>query len=155
MVYLILVLAVLVVLFYFVPKRAAIILSVFAGIIAAVALGIYWQDLQEKKRFDQIEVNLSIEPDSCPDDKLLNTHIKNTSEQEIYRVHFYFNVYREGFSTAISRSYRNEVTVNKIIAPGNDYSTCTDLPEIDETIPRDELRFELERKRVWFEPPVI
>lgn len=155
MVYLLLALAVLVVLFYFVPKRAALILSGFTAIIIAIALGIYWHDLQEKQLFEQVDVTLSATSEHCTQEKALETLIVNGSEQDVYRVHFYFTVYREGYSTAISRSYRNEIQVDKIVKSGSRYSLCSELPEFDNDIPREELRFELERKRVWFEPPVI
>lgn len=155
MVYLVLVIAVIGVLFFFVPKRAAIILSGFAAIIIAIALGIYWHDLKQKQAYDQVSVALAINESACPEEKILQYTVNNQAGDTTYRVHFYFNIYREGYSTAISRSYRNEVTINKIIEPGSTYNGCTELPEVDEEIPRSELRFELHRKRVWFEQPVI
>lgn len=155
MVYILLALAVLVILFYFVPKRAAFILAGFTSIIVAIALGIYWHDQQEKQLYDQVDVILSATSEQCTGEQGLETLIVNGSDEDVYRVHFYYTIYREGYSTAISRSYRNEIQVDKILGPGGRHTLCTALPDIDEQIPRAELRFELERKRVWFEPPVI
>lgn len=155
MVYLVLVIAVLAVLFYFVPKRAAIILSVFAVIIFAIAMGIYWHDLKQKQAYDKVAVTLAINKADCPQNKPLGYSVNNQAEDTTYRIHFYYNVYREGYSTAISRSYRNEVTIDKIIPPGESHQGCVGMPEVDSEIPESELRFELDRKRVWFEPPVI
>ena len=155
MAYLLLAAAVLLVLFYYVPKRAAIILGVFTAAIITLALIIYWQDQNETRQFDLVDVVLAVDENLCPAEESLQYRVNNHAEDTVYRVHFYYVVYREGYSTAVSRSYRNEITINRIIEPGGVHEGCVASADIDETIPGGELRFELDRKRVWFEPPVI
>lgn len=155
MAYILLAVAVLLVLFYYVPKRAAIILGAFTAVIIAVALVVYWQDRNEKRQFDLVSVTLAVNKTHCSDGETLHYVVSHGAEKTAYRIHFYYTIYRTGYSTAVSRSYRNEVTINRIIEPGTQLDGCVAMPEIDEAIPDTELRFELERKRVWFEPPVI
>lgn len=155
MVYLVLVIVIVAVLFFFVPKRAAVILSVLAGLILMLALGVFWFDVQEQKKFSKVSVGLDLNETDCPADKPLQYRLTNQTEDTVYRVHFRYSVYREGFSTPISRSYANEVTADRIIEPSSSYAGCIALPTLDEDVPQKELRFTIEHKRVWFNNPVI
>lgn len=155
MVYLIFAIAIIMVLLYFVPKRAALILTVVAAMITLFGTWVFWMDMREQERFNQVSAGLMLDRSECPKEAPLRYQLENNSQHKLYRVFFRYSIYRKGYSTAVSRSYRNEVTADKILEAGASFTKCIALPEIPEEIPDDELEFRIDHKRVWFEPPVI
>lgn len=156
MVYLFVACLVMVVLFFLMPKRAAWVLLGLTVILALLAGIAYWMDEEHQAEIDAITIELGMDQESCTVDKPLRYRIHNQGQKTVYRVLGRFSVYRQGYSTPLSKSYRNEFEVDKILEPSATFSGCIELPALGlskQAIPPAELNFIIESQNVWFDEP--
>ncbi|MCG8673537.1 MAG: hypothetical protein MI867_29385 [Pseudomonadales bacterium] len=154
MVYIILFVVALAVIIILVPRKAAIGLGGAAVLVATIIGLIYMTDSAEQRTKDSVGVSLVVDSDICQPPKILKYQVENLSEETVYRVYFRYTVYRIGYSSPVSKSYGNEVTEDKILAPGATQHGCISLPHLNKEISHSELEFRIDHKRVWLEPPI-
>lgn len=155
MLYAIVFTVVFVVLFFVMPKKAAIGLCVASAFVLLIGGMIYWNDYNEQKMLDSVVISMSPNLESCPADTSLQYKISNQTGEKLYRVYFRFSAYRKGYSSPVSKSYSNDVTENKIMESGESYSACIPLPDLSKPVPLEELEFRIEHKRVWDNSPML
>ncbi|MCG8313955.1 MAG: hypothetical protein MI976_12125 [Pseudomonadales bacterium] len=156
MIYLFLVVVAIVLIAVLIPKKAVIILSAAATVIIVIASLISWNDYQERERTEKLGIEFDIDraAEVCDPKAPVKFQFINATGETVYRVFFRYTIYRKGYSTPVSKSYGNEVTVDKILEPEDTYSGCFAYPEFIQPVPMEELEFRVELKRVWFRPPI-
>lgn len=154
MVYVLLAVLILAVLAVVMPKRAVWVLLALAVVIGALAAIATWLDNTEQQKMEQVTVSLSYDVDTCPAETPLAYTLKNIGSETVYRTRGRYTVYREGYSTPLSKSYTNEFQVDRILEPQASTSGCIEIPTLSRAeVPPAELRFKLESQRLWFEEP--
>lgn len=154
MIYVFALLFLVAILAYFLPHRAVWILLGAVIIVAGLAGLAYWLDAREQASIRQISVTLGMGQEECADPTPLGYRIHNQSDRTVYRTQARYSVYQEGYSTPLSKSYRNELRADNILQPGEQTFGCIPLPTLSrKRVPIKQLRFELNDQQVWFDEP--
>jgi type II secretory pathway pseudopilin PulG len=100
---------------------------------------------------EKVQISVKFEPRSCTQAHPLHTVILNGSNQTVVKTRWSFEVYRVGFSAQLAKDH--SFTTDRIVKPGERYSTCCSLPELElhEVVPFSQLEWRIATKDVTFQ----
>jgi len=115
-----------------------------AAIASLVWLQAYWQQTAE----DKVVLSFRYDSKNCPSDKPIAATIANTSARTVSSVFFDLVLKRRGFSGESGRL--SSIRSDKILKPGEEFSSCYPMPSMREAFDPGELDFEVGYKVIKF-----
>jgi hypothetical protein len=117
----------------------------FVGVVGGFA---WFQSYRQQAAEDQVMLVFRYDPGGCPADRPISATIRNTSNRTVSSVFFDLVLRRRGFSGDSGRL--SSVRSDKILAPGEEFSSCYPMPSMRETFDPAELEFEVGYKVIKF-----
>ncbi len=99
--------------------------------VAVVGTGIFaWTRHIDSERA-QIAISVTYDPSGCPAARPMSVTIRNTSPLPLERVTFSIHARKPGYSSVVTPYTYKQYESDKIIAPGESFSTCYPKPLMD------------------------
>jgi hypothetical protein len=123
-------------------------LIAFIIFVAAIASLVWLQAHWEQAAEDKVVLAFRYDPTSCPPDKPIAAVITNAGERTVSSVFYDLVLKRRGFSGEAGRLA--SIRGDKILKPGEAFTTCYALPLLRDQVDPRELDFEVAYKVVKF-----
>jgi hypothetical protein len=117
----------------------------FVGVIGGL---VWYQAFRQQAAENQVLFAFRYDPGTCPAGTPIAATIRNTSARTVSSVFFDVVLRRRGFSSETGRL--SSIRSDKILAPGEEFSSCYPMPSLRETFDPSELEFEVGYKVIKF-----
>lgn len=136
---------------YFWPKGLWIVLSLALVLVSGV---IFWNKHEESEKATAA-FTVVYAPDQCPKQKPMQVTLKNGSERTLERALFTIRASLPGFSSEVTPYTYQQNAMDKILAPGEEYTDCYPVPvltrSVRESTSLDALQWNAEADKVFFQ----
>lgn len=130
--------------------------ALWGVVVVAVLLtaAVIYEEKRSQSVLDQIVMEVTYSPEQCPSGTPLRVTFNNNGTGELEKLLFSIHARIPGYSSIVTPYTYRQYESEKIIAPGDNYSSCYPVPLLSRTpaaeLPLESLEWSAEPDRAWF-----
>lgn len=130
-------------------------LWLFTGLAVLITAGVLYAEHKETRTLEQIQIDVTYAPELCPHDRPLQVSFANTAATPLEKLLFSIHARIPGYSSIVTPYTYRQYESEKILAPGESFSTCYPIPLLSRTPAAQsspaELEWSAKADRAWFQ----